>query len=107
MTKNKSEMAKTTPTPLENKYQALAQGLVPAFLEALKTAEISRSTFDRDRKANPTSIPSNRLLIYSSLLDCDMAELLDTYGLAIKKKVKSVVKKKSLADKAGLRTSND
>lgn len=84
-------------TPLEQKVQALPRAVVFAhhILPVLQEAGISESTFNRDRRARPESIPYKRLQVYAGLFDCDVADLVEATA-----KVKA--KGKSIAVRAGL-----
>lgn len=82
-------------TPLEQKFKALPRAVTfkDNVLPALLKAGISESTFHRDRRAKPESIPYERLLIYAGFFDCDVADLVEA---TVK------LKPKSIAARAGL-----
>ena len=73
-------MAKTD-TPLNEKINALPRHIVfkDHIEPELLKAGISNRTFQRDRKAKPNSIPHARLQVYAALLDCEVADLIDSF----------------------------
>jgi hypothetical protein len=70
-------MSKMTKTPLQLKFEQLPRfvSFIKDIKPELDKAGISRSTFDRDRKADPDLIPYGRLRFYTELFNCEIQEL--------------------------------
>lgn len=105
LTQKPPNMSQTKITPLESKYLNLpkyikfSSDILPELEKA--TPPIARRTFERDLKADPNTIPTGRLKVYSQIFACSIDDLLNGYS---KIKVKAVVKT-SIVKKSGLRTS--
>lgn len=87
-------------TPLKEKFDALPRTTtVEKHIEPiLKKHDIGIATFYRDLKTDGKNIPHFRLQVYAALLNCDVAELIDSFV-----KIKPIVNK-SLIKKSGLKT---
>lgn len=98
--KKKKRMAKKTNTLAEKFNAMLPSGLrikTKDLLELLASYNIDRSQYYRDLKASPENIPNKRLQVYAGLLNCEVAELIDSFM-----KVKPLVKK-SLGSKVSMK----
>lgn len=95
-------MTKSKITPLEQIWQERPNKITFEQIEKLfEKADISfsRSTFERDRKANPGNIPHQRLQVYAGAFDCEVSDLIERFV-----KVRPIVKT-TLARKAGIKTT--
>ncbi len=84
-------------TPLQEKFEALPKkvNFEKEIEPILVKHEISISTFYRDLKAKPSSIPHARLQVYAALFDCDVDDLIDSY-VKIKPIIRTNLAKKHL-----------
>lgn len=68
---------KHTISPLKRKVDALPRSV--DFIGQVVQAGITRSTYYRDTITDPKNIPSGRLATYAAILNCEIADLMESY----------------------------